>query len=285
LAVANFVVGGCGGKADLGGSVDAGSSLVDVLGVDRLGDARGQVDIGPETSDDGSTPTACEAADPSNYCDRHSCVAGGADGSAGSNCGVVGPCQGNYSDYGLSCGPLITQANSLGEEYLIQPICCHSCSPQVTSSLPGVRIDFQPPTRCTFTLAEARAGISIPYDVIIANDVPNVIPSAADDGKCATPDPSGLIVFERISGSNQNYCLCDTGRCPTDPFPSATLRAGRYGGVFSWDGTNWNGPSDFGIPKGPPFPAGSYTLQLRSVGIQNGTAFEVSTKTTIRLVP
>lgn len=34
-----------------------------------------------------------------------------------------------------------------------------------------------------------------------------------------------------------------------------------------WDGRNWSGPSDYMIPKGPPFPRGEYKLAVSLWGI------------------
>ena len=60
-------------------------------------------------------------------------------------------------------------------------------------------------------------------------------------------------MFEQLAGNGQSYCLCDTGLCGPASLPPVTLRAGNYAGAFSWDGKNWNGPSDTDNPKGAPF--------------------------------
>ena len=41
-----------------------------------------------------------------------------------------------------------------------------------------------------------------------------------------------------------------------------TVKKGTYTHSFTWDGRNWNGPSDTGQPKGPAFPPGTYTLTV-----------------------
>ena len=140
-----------------------------------------------------------------------------------------------------------------------------SCLVGGSSSLAGVSIDF-PTEDCSFTLAEAAAGIEIPYDVVIDSAVSGVSSDAQDAGGCDQPGPSGMRDFAQLGGSGQNYCLCDTGFCPP-PVPSTTtLVPGVYGSVFSWEGRNWNGPSDTVNPQGAPFPAGTYTLTISIEG-------------------
>ncbi|MDP9003048.1 MAG: hypothetical protein M3O46_23400 [Myxococcota bacterium] len=139
------------------------------------------------------------------------------------------------------------------------------------SSLPGVTFE-SPQQSSTFTVAEAARGIAFTYDVVVDSDVPNVTPDA--QGTCSPPDPSGLIVHEVISGNAQNYCVCDQGRCMQTQ-PEGTVPAGTYQHSIVWDGKNWNGPSDTGNPKGPPFPAGNYTITLDARGTVRGQSFEV----------
>jgi hypothetical protein len=159
------------------------------------------------------------------------------------------------------------------------------CIATSTSSLQGVSLVLRSPITCTFTLAEAQAGISVPYDVVVTSDVAGVVPAPQDAGGCGAPGSSGLIVFEQLVGSGQSYCVCDTGLCAPGSPPAVTLRAGSYGSGFSWTGHNWSGPSDTGNPLGAAFPPGSYTLTLSAKGTQGGTAFAVTTTLTIVLTP
>jgi hypothetical protein len=153
------------------------------------------------------------------------------------------------------------------------------------SDLAGVTIEFPEPVRCSYTLAEAAAGITIPYDVVIAMDVDGVVSMPQDAGMCQSPGASGLAVFERLNGNGQGYCLCDVGLCPGMTM-SVTLRAGRYHQAFKWDGRNWGGPSDTGNPEGPPFPAGAgYVLLLSAKGAVQGTPFNVQASLSITLTP
>ena len=84
------------------------------------------------------------------------------------------------------------------------------CATGGSSNLPDVTIEF-PAQPCVFTLAQAAAGITIDYDVVVANMVTGVIPAPQDAGQCDGPGSSGLITFERLDGGGQSYCICDQG--------------------------------------------------------------------------
>ncbi|MCO4774306.1 MAG: hypothetical protein KDA24_30060 [Deltaproteobacteria bacterium] len=136
----------------------------------------------------------------------------------------------------------------------------------------------------TFTLADAAAGVEIPYTVVISADVPGVRSLPQDAGGCGQPDASGLSLFERLSGGDQGYCECDVGLCPSpDPAPSL-LGAGTFDRTFSWTGLNWAGPSDTGNPMGAPFPPGQYTLLVNAIGTVDGADYTVSASSTITLI-
>lgn len=162
------------------------------------------------------------------------------------------------------------------------------CAPVYSSDLAGVSLRLGA-TRCTFTLAEALAGISLPYDVVIATPVMGVIALPQDGGSCGRPGPSGLILFERLSGGGQSYCLCDEGRCLPPSETAMMLPSGTFAASFQWDGRSWSGPSDTGNPKGAPFPVGTYTLDVSAVGkreVGPGTLpFTVRMQVPVTLVP
>jgi hypothetical protein len=158
------------------------------------------------------------------------------------------------------------------------PVCTSDC----TSSLPGVSIVVQGP--CVFTLAQAAAGITVPYKVVVAADVKGVQPSPQDAGGCGRPGESGLILFESLSGQRQRYSLSDTGLC-AESVEVTTVPAGTWLANFRWTGRNWGGPSDTSRPMGAPFPAGTYTFRVSAVGQWNGSAFAVNATYPITLVP
>lgn len=166
------------------------------------------------------------------------------------------------------------------------------CSRSSQSSLPGVSIEIL--GQCRFTLAEARRGLEIPYQIVITDDVPA---EAHQEGGCDQPGPGGLILTARLAGAHHSYCDCDRGGCPpTVPPPLVDLRPGIYRSVFTWDGLEWNGPSDTDPPpRRRPFPAGAYTLTLSGVGylgpppkpyaVDHSIRFAVSAVADIELVP
>jgi hypothetical protein len=137
------------------------------------------------------------------------------------------------------------------------------CTLDSASDLPGVHIVFTTQS-CTFTLAQASAGISIDYDVVVDADVPGVIPEG--QSSAPAPGPSGLIVFEKLGGGGQSYCLCDTGLGAQTSQTPVTIKMGTYHATFTWQGKNWDGPSDTGNPMGAPFPAGDYRLDVSAIG-------------------
>lgn len=162
------------------------------------------------------------------------------------------------------------------------------CTTGGDSTLPGVSVEFTT-ADCTYTLAEAAAGIEIGYRFVAAADVPNVFPVPQDAGGCGMPGPSGLIPFAKLDGNGQNYCICDEGLCPGPGGNPVTVPAGSYPGSFTWDGVNWTGPSDFGNPKGAPFPPGDYTLTVSAIGQRDNAGtkedFSVSGTFVVHLVP
>ncbi len=129
-----------------------------------------------------------------------------------------------------------------------------------------VRITF-PNRGYAFTVGQASKGISIDYKIIVDKDVPDVIPKAQDIGSGDPLDPSGLIVFEKLTGNEQSYGLFDRGLGQPRSTP-VVVRKGVYSHTFQWDGRNWSGPSDTNVRKGPPFPPGIYTLSISATGEQ-----------------
>jgi hypothetical protein len=160
-----------------------------------------------------------------------------------------------------------------------------SCSFTSTSTLGPVAFGFDASV-CTFTVAQAQAGIAIPYSVYVnLPSVHGIVPATQDAGGCQAPGPSKLIVFESLEGAGQSYCLCDVGLCANVTPPPVTLFGGKYTSDFHWQGRNWAGPSDTGNPMGAPFPPGRYTLRISAKGTANGTSFDVEAAMDITLTP
>ncbi|GMV42958.1 MAG: hypothetical protein AMXMBFR64_46740 [Myxococcales bacterium] len=179
-------------------------------------------------------------------------------------------------------------ACSCEAEHVVCEKVAQACEPTSESGLDGASITIGA-IDCTFTLAEAAAGISIPYTVTITEPLGGVIALPQDGGQCDQPGPSGLITFERLAGGDVYYCLCDSGLCQGPDETPKTLSPGSWPGTFSWDGREWFGPSDFGNPKGDPFPPGDYTLTVSAKGKvvteDSMTPFEVKATVMIHLVP
>jgi hypothetical protein len=159
-----------------------------------------------------------------------------------------------------------------------------ACATTDESTLAGVHIVF-PAQRCSFTLAEAAAGIEIDYDVVVGAGAPAMVRTRPQDGGgCGMPGPSGLIVFEDLSGGGQRYCRCDEGLCPGGETMSSLVE-GTHRATLMWTGRNWMGPSDTGMPLGAPFPAGEYVLRVSSVGRAGATEYSVEGTLAIELTP
>jgi hypothetical protein len=146
-----------------------------------------------------------------------------------------------------------------------------TCEITEQSALPGVHIRLPSDTVCQYTLAQARAGIVIPYSVSVDHDIEGFASEPLDIGHCEVPDPGVFGTFEQLSGNAQFYARADVGGCFGQALRPGTLRKGDYSHNFEWDGRNWRGPSDTGEPKGAPFPAGIYTLTIRAQGYSDIT--------------
>jgi hypothetical protein len=135
------------------------------------------------------------------------------------------------------------------------------CPAAVTiSDLPGVSLRFVD-APCALSLAQAAQGVRVKYEVVVEappEGVPRAVwPRPQDAGGCGLPGDSGLIVSEQVQGEQRRWCLCDTGLCQAPEEVYGELTLGAYPGEFVWDGVEWEGPSDFGNPPGPPVPAGA----------------------------
>ena len=140
------------------------------------------------------------------------------------------------------------------------------CISTTQSNLPGIRLHFSD-APCSFSQKEIKngKGIVIPYTLTVEKEWEALYSHPQDDGGCGSPNESGLLLFEKISGLDQLYCICDEGECGGEILPTRS-RKGVYPQGFIWDGRNWMGPSCHDAPKGDFFPVGVYTLQVRATG-------------------
>ena len=151
-----------------------------------------------------------------------------------------------------------------------------------TSTLPGACIRMDAQDGLT-SVEAAAAGISIPYTILVEETLEDVVVLPQDAGNCGAPGPSGLIVFERLQGGGQIYCVCDEGLCAGPDATPRTVPAGATEAAFEWTGRNWTGPSDTGNALGDPFPTGIYNLTVSAAGRYQGENFVVANTFTVTL--
>lgn len=176
--------------------------------------------------------------------------------ASGQSCAASGCCLENYD----TC---LAQGN---DRLCLNAIAPPACQGTVSTDWGSLSLSFPASQPCSYTAAQVAAGISIAYEEILQVDSGiELHPAFADAGRCASPDDAGLIVGYTISGSGQSYCLCDIGFCQGEPLSSTPVN-GVHDRSFTWDGRNWNGPSDTNNAEGAPFPPGSYTINLTSTG-------------------
>lgn len=138
----------------------------------------------------------------------------------------------------------------------------------MASDLDGVSLVFAN-AKCTYSLAELAAGVSIGFELRIAHSYASLHPVSSDLTGCQLPDDSGFIVNYDIAGGTQEYCLCDQGFCSRPVF-TTSAQVGTYASHFGWDGRNWQGRSDTFQPEGAAFPPGAYVLAVFANGTWDG---------------
>ncbi|MGM0576006.1 MAG: hypothetical protein ACQEXJ_09780 [Myxococcota bacterium] len=143
------------------------------------------------------------------------------------------------------------------------------CEVTVESDLDGVTLEV-PGDQCAFTTAQAQAGVTFTWDVVVAahaaEDGLEVVTFPQDAGHCDTDGPSGMKWFEVIEGGDEKWCICDEGLCQGGPYDPVTLEPGTFTESFEWTGRNFSGPSDTGFEPGAPFPPGTYEVTVSTVG-------------------
>jgi hypothetical protein len=141
------------------------------------------------------------------------------------------------------------------------------CSSDDYTNLPmSLTFSKQP---CSYTAAQVAAGIVFTYQEVI-EEAWSLRPIPQDLGGCQTPDDAGLIVGYKITGGGQSYCRCDVGLCAAQSFATTSV-IGTHDRTVSWDGRNWNGPSDTNTAEGSSFPPGSYAVTLTATGTYSAT--------------
>jgi hypothetical protein len=157
-----------------------------------------------------------------------------------------------------------------------------ACTPTSYSDLEGVRLELLDPP-CTVTRAQAAAGLTFSW-VLVVDSSPGEVVLDPFWARCQSPGASALVVQPVLSGTEGRYCECDVGNCiPAER--RGVPQAGRYPGSLVWDGSTWEGPSDFSNPKGPPFSPGPLVFRVESRGTHGGRPFRVSAEVPVTLAP
>ena len=141
-----------------------------------------------------------------------------------------------------------------------------ACVPTYEGSIPGATLDLSK-TPCTFSIKAAKGVFDLGYKLTVLTS--EKLSTGGNMGGCP-PQPSsihgGIATFEQLDGGGQKWCMCDTGLCaPIEP-PFTASTVGSYDVAFTWDGKNFQGPSDTGNKPGPAFPPGSYVFSVTVAG-------------------
>lgn len=141
-------------------------------------------------------------------------------------------------------------------------ICPSLASDEPAGALAGI-VDVEFPSGgYRFTVAAAAKGVRIDYRITVARDTAGVIALPHPPSYRQAAGASGLHPLERIEGNGNMYCLSDFGLAFEPQGVPKILAKGDHLHSIEWDGRNWTGPSDFGNPKGAPFPAGTYEVTV-----------------------
>jgi len=134
-----------------------------------------------------------------------------------------------------------------------RPRVADGCDVNSFSTLPGIRIEFET-TDCSWTLAEARAGLRFDYLVRVDRDIKGIVPAVSGACGCGQPHISGLTLTEELQGDDHRACVSNARTCLGPLEGPVTLRKGTYPGTMTLDGT-----SERRTP-------GNYTLTVRAAG-------------------
>ena len=141
-----------------------------------------------------------------------------------------------------------------------------ACAPVYEGAIPGAALDLTK-TPCTFSISAAHGVFNLAYGLTISSA--NTLSLDGTSGGCQPPASAfhgGIAAGEHVSGGGQSWCLCDVGLCAPTGSPFTATVPGSYMVNFTWDGNNWNGPSDTGNKPGAAFPPGSYVFTVNVSG-------------------
>ena len=143
---------------------------------------------------------------------------------------------------------------------------------------------------CSFSVAEAQQGLSIPYTLYIEQEPSDLSSQVQESGDCRSTGGPGLFFLEKRSGQEQEYCMIDDAKRQPQltqdraSFIKHTLQSNKR---FRWKGRNTDIPES--TEESKAFPLGVYTLEISSKGSfdNNGVKqdFHMSATMEITLTP
>ncbi len=148
-----------------------------------------------------------------------------------------------------------------------------ACLPQYEGSVPGAHLDLSK-TPCVFSISQNPSYFGLPFQVVVESS--EMLTPGHNVGQCAPPDYwqyGGVGTWLRIEGTaggtQQLWCLCDTGPCflsggSVEKWVATT--PGVYESNFWWNGKNFQGLSDTQEKEGPAFPPGEYFFRVKADG-------------------
>ena len=153
------------------------------------------------------------------------------------------------------------------------------CPTQASSTLAGVSIRLGGP--CEVSLADAVAGIDLPYTVVVTLPVA-VFVNTPDGGHCISDGPGGLPVGAQVGDDRHVWDPNgDNGLCAPQNRDVRTLAAGTHRASLHFEARDWFGRSDTNNPKGAVWPPGTYTFRVSGSGTVDGRPFVVQASRTI----
>lgn len=143
----------------------------------------------------------------------------------------------------------------------------------VTGTMPGVSITIRS-AKCRYSVGEPA---ELTYEVTTDASLPPLeIAASQGCGSCRTytDDPLAFTGYDidgvAGDGSQQHYCVCDTGCCAPDRASTIKLTPAKRTATITWSGRNWYGPSDTGNQEGAFFPPGHYSVRVTFASATKG---------------
>lgn len=131
----------------------------------------------------------------------------------------------------------------------------------------SIAVRFEKPSY-TWTRAEAAAGVTLRYRIVVSEPIPGVTPDKQTSAAPGQIPPKELLHLPSVEGGGHRYANVDGGLGPMTAYESRTVPAFSEDFELRWEGKSWSGPSCTGQPLGPAFPPGTYRFQVRVKGVR-----------------